>query len=386
MRTLSFIVFFSVFLLIYGSSNYYIFIRGLQSLPKISSVRIIYVAIFLFISLSFIAGRVLEKYFICGFSEIMIWIGSFWFGFMLYFFLSIVFIDILRLADKLFFIFPALITSNPAASRLVAMIFVLIVSSIAVGIGAYNASSPKVKTLEIELPRKGSKIKSLKVALASDIHLGTIIKNSRLETLIDTVNSLNPDIILLAGDIVDEDIAPVIKNNLGETLRGFKSKYGVYAVTGNHEFIGGADAACEYLEAHGIRMLRDKTDKINDSFYLAGREDAAKLNFTNKPRLPLEEVIKDADKNYPIILMDHSPFKVDEAVSNGIDLMLSGHTHNGQLWPINYIVGLIFKVSYGLEEFGATKVYVSCGYGTWGPPARLGSTPELVEMNIRFVD
>ncbi|MCX6165048.1 MAG: metallophosphoesterase [Ignavibacteriae bacterium] len=220
--------------------------------------------------------------------------------------------------------------------------------------------------------------------MISDLHLGTIISNSRLEDIVNKTNSLNPDIILLAGDIVDEDLGPVIRNNLGEMLKNFKSKYGTYGITGNHEYIGGVEEACTYLNAHNITMLRDTVVKIDNAFYLIGREDKEISTFAGKKRKSLNELVKEIDKSCPMILMNHQPFDLEETVKNEIDIQFSGHTHNGQLFPLNFITNLIFELSSGYLRKGQTHFYVSTGAGTWGPPLRIGNSPEIVDIKLTF--
>jgi hypothetical protein len=198
------------------------------------------------------------------------------------------------------------------------------------------------------------------------------------------INALNPDVVLLPGDVIDEDLGPVIQQNLGETLRKIRSKYGVFAVTGNHEYIGGVEPACKYLTEHGITMLRDKVISIQDSLYIIGREDLSIRQFTGKKRKNLKEIISGIDPSLPIILMDHQPFHLDEAAVNGIDLQLSGHTHHGQMWPFNYITNKIYEISWGYVRKGNTQFYISCGAGTWGPPVRIGNTPEIINIIMKF--
>ncbi|MEI7812106.1 MAG: metallophosphoesterase [Ignavibacteria bacterium] len=147
-------------------------------------------------------------------------------------------------------------------------------------------------------------------------------------------------------------------------------------------FFGGVQAAEKYLTDHGVTMLRDKTIKINDDFYLVGRDDRA-LNQVRK-RKTIEELLQDIDKSKPIILMDHQPFNLDEAVHNGVDFQLSGHTHHGQLWPFNFITDRIYEVSWGFKKKGNTNFYVSSGYGSWGAPIRLGNRPEIVNIKLQF--
>lgn len=196
---------------------------------------------------------------------------------------------------------------------------------------------------------------------------------------------MKPDIILLAGDIVDEDLAPVIDQNLGECLKQLYAPFGVYGITGNHEYIGGAEPAVKYLEENGITMLRDTVIQINNSFYLAGREDRDKNRFSGQKRLEVSELLQQVDKTLPIILLDHQPFALDKAAEAGVDLQLSGHTHHGQLWPLNYLTRAIYEVSMGYKKKGNAHFYVSPGFGGWGPPVRTGNRPEVVLITLKFI-
>jgi predicted MPP superfamily phosphohydrolase len=185
---------------------------------------------------------------------------------------------------------------------------------------------------------------------------------------------------------VDEDIEPVIRQNLGETLHLIKSKYGIYGITGNHEYIGGVEEACNYLVNHGVTMIRDSTITIADAFTLVGREDVNIHEFVGKQRKKLADLMKNVNKSLPVILMDHQPLHLNDAVDNSADLQLSGHTHHGQLWPFNYIAQAVYEVSWGYKKKGNTHIYVSSGVGTWGPPMRTGNTPEVVNLKLKFGD
>ena len=250
--------------------------------------------------------------------------------------------------------------------------------------GYVNAMHPHVKELTVRIPKPATGTSSLKVVMASDIHLGTIISHARLKRIIDAVNGLEPDLILLPGDILDEDLGPVIRHNLGELLRTFRSKYGVYGATGNHEYIGGVQEACRYLEEHGIRMLRDSAVSLPVGVTVVGREDRSMKQFSGRSRKPLAEILGSVDRQHPVILMDHQPAGLGEAAEAGIDLQISGHTHNGQLWPFNYIAAMVYECAWGYYTKGSTQYYISCGVGTWGPPMRLGSRPEIIALTVNF--
>lgn len=382
MKTINFIIFFTIFLSLYGLINYYIFIRGRQCIPAESKWRTLYLILFLVLALSFIFGRILERICLCIVSDFFVWIGSFWLAAMLYFFLIIVFVDFLRLVNGWLPFLPKLFDDMARTKQImlfssIGLVIVLLIS------GMINALHPQIKKLEIHIA-KPAQFKTLNVVAASDIHLGTIIGRKRFCNIVNKINSLQPDIVLFPGDIVDEDLGPVIKQNLGDALTQLRAKFGVYAATGNHEFIGGVTQATQYLEEHNVVMLRDSVVKINQSLYIVGREDRTVNRFTARQRKSLKELLTAVDKKYPIILLDHQPFQLNEAEENGIDLQISGHTHHGQLWPLNFITRAVYEISMGYLKKGNTHYYVSCGVGTWGPPVRIGNRPEIIQIRLSF--
>jgi uncharacterized protein len=382
-RTQTFIIFFSIVIVVYGLINTYIFLRGLQAISHGSPLRIWFTVIFWFLSLSYIAARLLERLALSWLTDGLVWIGSFWMGAMAYFLIILLAIDLLRLVNHLIPIFPDFLTRNLLYTKqVVAFIIIGIVFLTVIG-ARVNAMFPRIQTLELII-HKNSPLKELNVVLVTDVHLGTIICNSHFTRIVKIINSLNPDIVLFAGDLVDEDIQPVIRQNLGETLRQIKSKYGIYGITGNHEYIGGVEPACNYLIAHGVTMLRDSGAKVADAFTLVGREDVSIRQFDGKKRKQLSNLMNGVDTTLPVILMDHQPLHLDDVVGHGIDLQLSGHTHHGQLWPFNYISEAVYELSWGYKKKGSTHFYVSCGVGTWGPPMRTGNRPEVVNVKLKF--
>ncbi len=384
MKKINFVIFFSIALSVYALINYYIFVREWEAGGFQSTWRTVYVAAFLLLSLSFIAGRMLERVTLSWLSSTLVLLGSFWLAAMVYFLLFAFAIDIIRLLNFIVPFFPSFLTIDPERTKeITSFVVIAVVMFIVLG-GYINARTPRIKTLVLTIPKNGRGMKSLNIAVASDIHLGTIVCKSKLERIVEHINALKPDLVLLPGDVVDEDIGPVIRNNLGETLRKIQSKYGVVAITGNHEYIGGVEPACRYLVEHGITMLRDSWVKIGGSVYVVGREDISIRGFTGKTRKPLSELMAEVDKSYPIILMDHQPFRLEEAEKNGADLQLSGHTHHGQLWPFNFITKKVYELSWGYKKRGNTHYYVSCGVGTWGPPIRTGNRPEIVNIKLQF--
>lgn len=384
LKTSAFILFVSIVTAVYLLVNYYIFIRGLQALPQNSGVRAWYIAGFWFIASTFIAARILERAWPGNLSAFCTWTGSFWLAFMLFFFLFVFLLDLARLLNLLVHYRPDWSYADLARTKLVLFYSALVFAGLNVLGGYINARNPRVRELDLTIDKQVPGMDSLTISVASDIHLGTIIRKAKARELVRLLNAPEPDLILLAGDIVDEDLTPVIKDNIGEALCELKARMGVFAITGNHEFIGGAGPAVEYLEKHCIRVLRDTAVFVEGKLYLAGRDDRDKERFTGRKRKDLKEVLRDVDTAFPLILMDHQPFNLDSAAACGVDLQLSGHTHHGQIWPFNLITQAIYQQSWGYTKIRDTHFYVSCGFGTWGPPVRLGNRPEVVIIKLRF--
>jgi len=378
-------IFFIVFLIVYSAANYYIFIHGWHSIALFPFLKPFYIIIFLlaasgYIIAKFAGSKVPEIIY-----DILLWSGSFWFAFMLYFFLFILLIDLSRLLNHFFNIYPAFITSNYSTAKFVTFVVVLSISIIIIIAGFINTRNIKINQVEIEIPKKSSNLSELNVVHAGDFHL-TIINNGKfLDEIVERINSLNPDIVLMTGDILDDNINILKRQNIGKGLSKIKSKYGVFVSNGNHEFINGADELDKYMEEMNLKVIRDSSAFIDNSFYIVGRDDRSKVSFTGKQRKSLKEIMTNVDKNYPVILLDHTPSKLGEAVNENIDLQLSGHTHNGQMFPANFITKWIYEVSWGYLKKEQTQFYVTCGVGTWGPPVRLGSDSEIVNLKIRFI-
>jgi predicted MPP superfamily phosphohydrolase len=338
------VIFFTIFFSIYGSINYYIFIRGYQGLELVTELRVGYTILFIFVASSYLLCRFIERRSINALTVVLFWIGSFWFGYILYFFLSILLLDAFRLANH----FTGMLMLGHQSyvllkfwltSGLVATI------SVAMFLGYRNARRIRIKTFSLTIDKENTEAKQLTVVMASDIHLGTIVAKGRLQHIVQTINALKPDLILLPGDILDSEIAPVVWLDLGATLRELSALYGVYAVTGNHEYIGGITDAVAYIREHRIDLLRDEVREVA-GLVIVGREDYT----IRKYRKSLDEILANADRSKPMILMDHQPFHLEEAEHAGIDLQVSGHTHRGQLWPLNYITKRVYELDWGFQE------------------------------------
>lgn len=267
----------------------------------------------------------------------------------------------------------------PAAGAAVLIVLALILVR-----GAYNAWSPIVRRYQIEI-NKRTKVDRLKIAIASDLHLGLIVGKKHLNRLVERVNELDPDLVILAGDIIDEEAQPFKQKQLDRIMRNMRARYGRYAVLGNHEYYGGeVEQIVEALREAGIEMLLDERVFVADSVWLVGRKDRTAESALFGGRKPLNELLEGLNNDDPIIVIDHQPTALREAEKLGVDLIISGHTHRGQLAPNHWITRRLFDLDWGMKKSGSFHAIVSSGFGTWGPPFRLGSRAELIELEIRF--
>jgi len=257
-----------------------------------------------------------------------------------------------------------------------------IVTLIVIG-GHINALWINVKEIPLTIHKKVSGSSEVKILIASDIHLGALIGENREKQLMKIIRKQKPDLVLLCGDLVDGEIAPVLRKKLGRHIQEIKTPLGVYAITGNHEYIGGIEKTLPYLKSININVLVDETVTLSNGIQLIGRNDHSSGTGHLAPK-PLTELFSEIDPVKPVIVMNHQPFNLSEAAEANVDLHLSGHTHSGQLWPFNYLTEAIYELSWGLMKKGNTNFYVSSGYGTWGPPVRTGNSPEVVVFKLKF--
>ncbi|MFB9275054.1 metallophosphoesterase [Cohnella cellulosilytica] len=269
--------------------------------------------------------------------------------------------------------------------------YIVVSGSVALGliailllVGSRNAWSPVVRMheLRIDKPAAGGKAEWT-VAVASDIHLGNLVGRKHLRRLIERVNAMKPDLILLPGDVIDDSIEPFLRNRMGELLGRLQAAHGVYAVLGNHEYYGGhTDRYVEEMKALGIRVLRDETVDIEGRLYVAGRKDKTAEASGPDGRLAVRELLDGLEPDKPLLLMDHQPTQFAKAEEAGADVLLSGHTHRGQFWPNYLFTRRLFELDWGYMRKGAMHVVVSSGFGSWGPPIRLGSRSEIIRLKL----
>lgn len=382
-RTYQFIIFITIALAIYSSLNFYIYIKGLGSVPLFQRNRIWYLIIFLLLAVSFIAGKFLEASHSSILSDALNIIGGFWLAFMLYGFLFLILTDIVSVILRLTGLMPA---EKLLVFRKWTFISILAVSFLLIAGGFINALIPKVRQYDISIAKPAGSVETLRIAAVSDIHLGSIIRKRSMNKLSAVLKDLKPDLVLLLGDIVDGEMGPVIRGDLLKYFRSPECTDGLYAITGNHEYIGGAKRTIPYIESKGIRILKDEIVTLEGGIQLIGRLDRDSKSFSGQERKSLGDLMQNIDLTHPVILLDHQPLHLEESAKYGVDLQLSGHTHNGQMWPLNHVVKWIYELSYGYLQKGGTQYIVSSGFGLWGPRVRSGSRSEILLLNIRFAN
>ena len=361
-----------VFALFFGMLAY-VLIRGWQALPV--SARMIYAQIFGGLLILLMTGLFFENAFAPVLSRVITFAGYTFLITVVYLFLSFLLVDVVRFANYFLHFAPA----GMHSFRFWMLSGSLGVIAIALIVGNYNFNHPKIVKLNLTVDRP-LKNREVKIIVASDIHLGNAIGKQMLSKYVKLINAQQPDMVLLAGDITDRSASPLSEQNMKTELQAIHAPLGVYAIRGNHEYYSGKPhEIAGYLRASGITVLIDSACLVDNSFYIVGRDDR-----TNTRRKSLAEITQGLDRDIPKILLDHQPYQLEVAAQNGIDLQLSGHTHDGQFFPGNLLVKKMFELGHGYLKKGKTHYYVSSGLGLWGPQYRIGTQSELVEIRLKY--
>lgn len=366
----SWLPFLSVTLSLLALIHGFIFLHLRPLLPE-GTARAALAAALLFLGTAYIAGRMLEDV-SPSLAVPFLHVGSWWLGFMTYLFLGCLLLDVLLL---LYLVLPHPPMDLVAWCRgYFAALGVIIATALVAG--HLNLQFPTTRTLTIPSTT------NLRIAVASDLHLCALVSPVRLARIIEQINALQPDLILLPGDIVDEDLTRGPRGEIFRALlKSLQAPLGVIAVTGNHEWISGVDKSVAWEESCGIRVLRDRAVDLGPCV-VAGREDVAGSRFGGGQGVPLDRILAGIDRSKPLIVLDHQPVRIQEAVDARADLLLCGHTHHGQFWPFQLITENMFPVSHGHKQFDKTHVDVSCGAGAWGPQVRTSSRSEIVLITL----
>lgn len=382
-------IYFQIFFsfIIFIAANVYVGKKGWlfinRAIPKASIC--LYWVLFIFIALSFLFGRFSKNKIPHFFEKFLNILGGYWMAAFLYFIILLGVIDILKLIlgiKRFSFISSETLQNIYFKSNIATLIIVAILLIY----GTYNATNLKVTKYAININKDAGELKKLNVVMLSDLHLGDIVDKQRLSKMVSKINELKPDIVILAGDIIDDYIEPFVEQDMGEEFKKIISKYGVYAVFGNHEYYGESidKIAYEYKNSANFKLLRDEIVKIDNSFYIVGREDLSYERYSKTKRKKMEELLIGTNKLLPFLVIDHQPANLAEGEKAGVDLQFSGHTHKGQLLPANIVTQRLFENDFGLLNKGPYNVVVSSGAGTWGPPIRIGTASEIVQVEIKF--
>ena len=252
----------------------------------------------------------------------------------------------------------------------------LVASCLTVTFGSLRAFTPVVRTEHIVTSKLPAGT-SYRLALISDVHLGRILGRSYAEKLVQRINQLEPDAVLIAGDLIDERITYVEEENSLAALAKLNAPKGVYLAFGNHEYIDNPALWHKMVQANGIKVLRDASTVIDGRLKLTGLNDYSR----NRDLSSLKALAWENDKYYSI-LIDHQPRKMETAAAEGYDLYLSGHTNTGQLFPNRQVTKRMYQLDYGRRDFGKLIAITSSGYGFWGPPVRTEAAPEIVLIEL----
>lgn len=333
-------------------------------------------------------------------------VGNYWLGVMLYALLVIAIADLIRVILR--GVIKKKQQDSGKAGRLLQRmklsyagtfcVFMIIVMCI---VGAVNARVIRTVKYEAAIEKQAGDLDHLKIVLAADLHLGYNTGCREMEQMVRKINAQKPDIVVIAGDIFDNEYEALDDpKRLAYILKGIESRYGVYACYGNHDIeekilagftFGGKHEKKEsdpkmdmLLKQAGITLLIDEGVLIDHSFYLYGRPDLHRPGRGIEVRKTPQEITGDMDQEKPIIVLDHEPKELEELADAGVDLDLSGHTHNGQMFPGNLAIRFLWENAYGYLKKGDMHNIVTSGVGVFGPYMRVGTKAEICVVDVRF--
>lgn len=324
-------------------------------------------------------------------------IGNYFLGTFLYIILVIILVDCARLVLK--YVFHADWIHSRSTFVITGAVCTLLIIIISV-YGILNAWNLKVTPYEVNVEKKVEGMDSLKIVLVADTHFGYSVGRHHARLLVDKINEQEPDIVCIAGDIFDNEYDAIqFPDDVLESLKSIKSKYGVYATWGNHDInepilagftFGGEKTEGndprmkEMLTEAGIRVLNDESVLIDDKFYVVGRKDYFRAKKLENGRLTPAQLTDALDRSKPIIFVDHQPKELQETADAGADLDLCGHTHDGQIFPGNLTIHLFWENACGYLKKDAMHNIVTSGLGVWGPNMRVGTKSEICPITVHF--
>ena len=371
------VLFFGTFFLIYSLAVLYVSRRLRQGFPTLLRLpaTVWYGGLTIFSAMYFLP-RLFVRVFPPLIESVFAWTGGMWLAVVYYatllFFVADVVLLCIVLARK----------EKPLWYRRCTGIFVAAATAVLCGYGACNALTPVVTRYEITLSGQFS---PFTLAAVSDIHLGRQVGARRLDQLVDLLNGQKPDTIVLLGDTIDDDLEPVEAFDGASGLRRLSAPWGVFAVMGNHEYLRNrGEAYAAYLKDRAkLRLLRDETIMLPNGVALIGRDDVTRERMGGQKTALLPALRQGLPLEAPVIVLDHNPNRFSEVVAARLPLLLSGHTHVGQLAPNQFALRYMYPLDYGVLTNGSSQLIVSSGFGTWGPPIRVGNHPEIMLLSIR---
>jgi len=393
-RTLSFAIFLAVTLLVVGGMHYYIWTRLVRDTDvgepwrRLLTIGIVAAAVAVPASFFLMRARAgaLADGFVLG---AMLWMG------VAFFLLStLVVVDILRLASwgvgtlHDWLRHAPETPADPERRLLVARAVAGGAVLVAGGAAAFSVSSalgdPEIHEVPVRLARLPRQLSGLSIAQITDLHIGRTIGEEEVRRVVAATNALRPDVIALTGDFVDGSVR-MLEASVAP-LAALSARYGVFFVTGNHEYYSGASAWVEHLRKLGIRVLRNERVEVGDrgaSIDLAGIDDWRSAGMAPGHGPDLAAAIAGRDPDRSLVLLAHQPRGVEAAAQAGVELQVSGHTHGGQIFPFTLATALVYPYLHGLYRVAdgkGSQIFVSRGTGFWGPPMRLGSPPEIAHI------
>lgn len=380
LRNMRFLVFFTIFTLIYSSMHLYSFIKAKNALSfgiEVSTGLGIFLVIMIFspFLVRLFQGKSFESITI-----IIAYAGYTWMAFIFLFFCISLSTDICK---GIAYIIGILSTGDGHRFLLSPTLVFLANIALAILITCYGyieAANIRTERITIQSPKIPVKQGKITVVQVSDIHLGLIVRGKRLENILKAVRKENPDILVSTGDLIDGQLDH-IESSI-ELFNTITPAYGKYAVTGNHEFYGGINQAVNLTKRAGFRLLRGEVIKIPGVLNIAGIDDPAGKSFGHKENITEKQLLSTLPKDSFTLLLKHRP-TLDKDSSGLFDLQISGHSHKGQIFPFSLIIKLLYPVDSGLLKLNNNRLlYVSRGAGTWGPPIRFLAPPEITVFTI----
>ena len=363
-------------MLAYTIPNIYVFFRILFLFIG-KRHRLTYTVIYLLLAAVYPATRYLSHLLPDALTEALTVVANYLLPFYLYVFLFLLLYELFLLLNA----FLRLVSKEQRKSgrfRLTALASIILLSLAVVTGGIINMNTIRASHYSIVVPKKDSPLNQLRIAFVADLHL---MENSSIEFVeqyVRKVNALEPDIVLYGGDIVEGRDENRISEDILAALRNVQSRYGTFGVPGNHETYGSRGNGTFYQRA-GITLLLDTLVSIDGSFFLAGRLDE---RFRN--RKTAADILQDLSSFLPVIMLDHRPTQLQEVSQTPADLQFSGHTHNGQLFPINIYMRRLYELSWGHKQIRDTHFFVTSGLRLWGPPVKTAGKSEIMVVDVKF--